>query len=51
VFRKGEENVKMVGSYTHVFVLRETMRVGKGGMESQVRQGLEKLLSSPEAKL
>ncbi|OQE27835.1 hypothetical protein PENSTE_c004G09194 [Penicillium steckii] len=51
IFRKGEENVKMVGTYTHVFVLRETMRVGKSGMESRVRQGLEKLLSPPEAKL
>lgn len=51
VFRKGEEDVKMVGTYTHVFVLRETMRVGKGGMEAGVRQGLEKLLSPPEAKL
>ncbi|KAJ5098120.1 hypothetical protein N7532_005121 [Penicillium argentinense] len=51
VFRKGEENVKMVGTYTHVFVLRETMRAGKEGMESRVRQGLQKLLSSPEAKL
>ncbi|KAJ5159668.1 uncharacterized protein N7482_006672 [Penicillium canariense] len=51
VFRKGEEDVKMVGTYTHVFVLRETMRVGKGGMVKQVRQGLEKLLGPPEAKL
>jgi acyl-CoA thioester hydrolase len=51
VFRKGEEDVKMVGSYTHVFVLRETMRVGKGGMVKQVREGLEKLLNSPGAKL
>lgn len=51
VFRRGEEDVKMVGTYTHVFVLRETMRVGKGGMEAGVRRGLEKLLSPPEAKL
>ncbi|KAJ5257042.1 hypothetical protein N7478_013146 [Penicillium angulare] len=51
VFRKGEENVKMVGTYIHVFVLRETMRVGKGGMETQVRQGLEKLLGGPASKL
>jgi acyl-CoA thioester hydrolase len=51
VFRKGEENVKMVGTYTHVFVMRDTMRVGKGGMASNVRSGLEKLLTSPEAKL
>lgn len=51
VFRKGEENVKMVGTYTHVFVLRETMRVGKGGMASNVRSGLQKLVDSPKAKL
>ncbi|KAJ5782538.1 Thioesterase superfamily [Penicillium paradoxum] len=51
IFRKGEEDVKMVGNYTHVFVLRETMRVGKTGMEERTRRGLEKLLVKPEAKL
>lgn len=52
VFRKDEEDVKMVGTYTHVFVLRETMRVGKGGMQDRVRRGLEKLIVGPqEAKL
>lgn len=51
VFRKGEEDVKMVGTNTHVFVSRETMRVEKGGMEAGVRRGLEKLLSPPDAKL
>lgn len=44
IFRKGEEDVKMVGTYTHVFVLRETMRVGKMGMGERTRRGLEKLL-------
>lgn len=51
VFRRGEEDVKMVGTNTHVFVSRETMRVEKGGMEAGVRRGLEKLLSLSEAKL
>ncbi|KAJ5760658.1 hypothetical protein N7520_007814 [Penicillium odoratum] len=51
VFRKGEEDVKMVGTYIHVFVLRETMRVGNGGMEDKVRNGLQKLLSRPDSKL
>ncbi|KAJ5894643.1 hypothetical protein N7495_006334 [Penicillium taxi] len=51
VFLKGEDDVKMVGVYTHVFVLRETMRVGAGGMEDRVRRGLEKLLSGPNAQL
>lgn len=51
IFRQGDENVKMVGTYTHVFVLRETMRAGKGGMEDRVRRGLQKLVGRPEAKL
>ncbi|KAJ5423454.1 hypothetical protein N7491_008670 [Penicillium cf. griseofulvum] len=51
IFREGEEDVKMVGTYTHVFVLRETMRVGKTGMEERTRRGLEKLLVRAEAKL
>jgi acyl-CoA thioester hydrolase len=32
-------------------VLRETMRVGKEGMEGRVREGLEKLLVKEGAKL
>lgn len=51
IFREGEEDVKMVGTYTHVFVLRETMRVGKTGMEDRVRTGLQKLLVKEQAKL
>ncbi|KAJ5166001.1 hypothetical protein N7492_006297 [Penicillium capsulatum] len=51
IFRQGEEDVKMVGTYTHVFVLRETMRAGKGGMEERVRRGLQKLVGGPAAKL
>ncbi|CAI7633989.1 unnamed protein product [Penicillium bialowiezense] len=51
IFREGEEDVKMVGTYTHVFVLRETMRVGKTGMEERVRNGLQKLLVKEKANL
>lgn len=51
IFREGQEDVKMVGTYTHVFVLRETMRVGKTGMEERVRDGLQKLLVKEKAKL
>lgn len=51
VFKRGEEDVKMVGTNVHVFVSRETMRVEKGGMQAGVRRGLEKLASSSEAKL
>ena len=51
VFRKGEEDVKVVGGYTHVFVDRETMRSTKGGMEPSVRRGLERLIVEPKARL
>ena len=43
VFCRGEEEVKVVGGYTHVFVQREGMRPSKDGMEKVVREGLEKL--------
>ncbi|RMJ26078.1 thioesterase family [Aspergillus sp. HF37] len=46
VFKQGEEDVKVVGGYTHVFCARETMRPTKEGMEPRVRQGLEKLVVS-----
>lgn len=51
VFRKGEEDVKMVGTNVHVFVLRDTMRVGSEGMDDRVRRGLKRLLSGPDPKL
>lgn len=51
VFRKGEEDVKVLGGYTHVFCDRETMRPAKGGMEEGVRRGLEGLVLEDRAKL
>ncbi|KAE8353114.1 HotDog domain-containing protein [Aspergillus coremiiformis] len=51
VFNQGEEDVKVVGGYTHVFVARETMRPTKDGMEERVRKGLEKLVKGGGAKL
>jgi acyl-CoA thioester hydrolase len=51
VFKQGEEDVKVVGGYTHVFVARETMRPTKEGMEERVRRGLEKLVKKEAAKL
>ncbi|OOF91690.1 hypothetical protein ASPCADRAFT_134233 [Aspergillus carbonarius ITEM 5010] len=44
VFKQGEEDVKVVGGYTHVFVARETMRPTKEGMEDGLRRSLEKLV-------
>ncbi|RAH53424.1 thioesterase family protein [Aspergillus piperis CBS 112811] len=48
VFKEGEEEVKVVGGYTHVFVARETMRPTREGMEVGVRRGLERLLVSDD---
>lgn len=50
VFKQGEEDVKVVGGYTHVFCARETMRPTKEGMEPGVRRGLEKLVVQGEAR-
>lgn len=44
VFKEGEDAVKVVGGYTHVFVARETMRPTSAGMEERTRRELEKLL-------
>lgn len=51
VFRRGDEDVKVVGGYTHVFCARETMRPAEGGMEERVRRGLERLVVREGAKL
>ncbi|KAI0164331.1 HotDog domain-containing protein [Hypoxylon sp. FL1284] len=48
LFEKGVEHVKAVGEFVHVFVDRATQRPNAGGMNSQLRQGLEKLLVPPE---
>lgn len=39
----GDEDVKVVGGFTHVFVEREGMRPS-GGMDGGVRKGLEALI-------
>ncbi|PGH10495.1 hypothetical protein AJ79_05423 [Helicocarpus griseus UAMH5409] len=49
IFRRGEETVKAVGGFTHVFVEKEGMRPadgsgGKKGMDEGIRRGLERLV-------
>lgn len=56
VFLKGEDAVKLVGGYTHVFVERDTMRPRRGpenGIDPRIRAGLEKILvrNAPASKL
>ncbi|OTB06934.1 hypothetical protein M426DRAFT_54186 [Hypoxylon sp. CI-4A] len=49
LFEKNVEQVKAAGEFVHVFVDRATQRPNANGMNTQLRQGLEKLLvqSSP----
>ncbi|KAI9845520.1 MAG: hypothetical protein M1837_004859 [Sclerophora amabilis] len=51
VFERGVEEVKAVGSFTHVFVERITNRPAAEGMNKSTREGLEKLLVKGSAKL
>ena len=52
VFRRGEEDVKVVGGFTHVFVQKHDMKPAASGMESGIRKGLEKLtFDSDKARL
>lgn len=47
LFEEGVEQVKAVGEFVHVFVDRATQRPNTGGINPQLRQGLEKLLVVP----
>lgn len=51
LFERRKEEVRAVGSYTHVFVQRETNRPAASGMPEEIRRGLEKLLVNQKAKL
>ncbi len=44
LFERGVEAVKAVGEFVHVFVDRATQRPRANGMNSQLREGLERLL-------
>ena len=43
VFEAGQDEVKAVGEFVHVFVDRDSRRPGKTGMAGELKQGLEKL--------
>ena len=44
VFEHGEEVVKAVGEFVHVFVGRDSRRPSRDGMKEELRGGLEQLL-------
>ncbi|KAJ9141693.1 hypothetical protein NKR23_g7710 [Pleurostoma richardsiae] len=52
LFEKGEEAVRSVGEFVHVFVDRDTGRPSVKGMDDTMRKGLERILhEKQESKL
>ncbi|KAL4944179.1 HotDog domain-containing protein [Aspergillus oleicola] len=51
VFKRGEEGVKVVGGYTHVWCERDSMKPARHGMERGVREALGRLMVREESKL
>ncbi|KAH6655626.1 thioesterase superfamily protein [Truncatella angustata] len=49
LFEKGVENVKAVGAFVHVFVERSTLRPHANGMNTQLRNGLERLATGKQS--
>ncbi|PBP19044.1 thioesterase superfamily protein [Diplocarpon rosae] len=47
LFERGVDDVKSVGELVHVFVDRETGRPAAEGMETQLRDGLQKIQVTP----
>ncbi len=43
VFERGQEEVKAVGEFIHVFVDRESRKPGKAGMADELKDGLSKM--------
>ncbi|KAL4975567.1 HotDog domain-containing protein [Aspergillus desertorum] len=51
VFKQGEQDVKVVGGYTHVWCERGVMRPAKDGMEGGIREALGRLLVKEDSKI
>ena len=51
VFERGNEKVKAVGGYTHVFVDRKTTRPAAEGMPEGVRHGLSRIMQNEKSRL
>ncbi|KAF2681443.1 thioesterase family protein [Lentithecium fluviatile CBS 122367] len=44
VFERGQEEVKAVGEFVHVFVERESRKPGRSGMAEALKEGLGRIL-------
>ena len=51
IFEQGQDTVKAVGGFIHVFVEQDSRRPAKGGMDSTIRDGLQQICINETAKL
>lgn len=51
IFEQGQDDVRAVGGFTHVFVKRDNNRPAASGMSERIRHGLAKLLKDEKPKL
>lgn len=51
VFERGDEKVRAVGGYVHVFVERDGMRPAKKGLSEKMKAGLERIQVAERARL
>jgi acyl-CoA thioester hydrolase len=51
IFEQGQEVVKAVGGFIHVFVEQDSRRPTKEGMDSKIRDGLQQILTKEAPKL
>jgi len=51
IFEQGQDTVKAVGGFIHVFVEQDGRRPAKEGMDQTIRDGLQQICVNETAKL
>ena len=51
IFEQGQDTVKAVGGFIHVFVEQDSRRPAKEGMDQTIRDGLQQICVNETAKL
>jgi acyl-CoA thioester hydrolase len=51
IFEQGQDAVKAVGGFIHVFVEQKGRRPAKEGMDVKIRDGLQQILTKEDPKL
>jgi acyl-CoA thioester hydrolase len=51
IFEQGQDAVRAVGGFIHVFVQQDGRRPAKDGMDTNIRDGLQQIMTKETAKL